>query len=318
LEKDVVVVIKSTVPVGTNALVKRRFDQELVGKKAYVVSNPEFLAQGQAVNDALYPKRIVIGYEEPEVRKVMEEVYLPFSRQIVFTDLISSELSKYVCNNMLALKISFMNEIASLSDCVGADIECIKEIMQMDPRIGTSFLNPGIGYGGSCFPKDTIALSRFAKNELDLDLDIVNAGIKRNKLQKTILYRKAKERFGTLKGKNIALIGLTFKAGTDDLREAPSLVIIDALIKDGARVVAYDPLLDLINKKNINREVVFIKDFEEIVSSNDIIFLINDGLGLKPEMFTDKIVFDGRNNFKLDQVDVLKEYHSIGRKSIIN
>ncbi|HHX36422.1 MAG TPA: UDP-glucose/GDP-mannose dehydrogenase family protein, partial [Clostridiaceae bacterium] len=242
VRQDCVVAVKSTVPIGTN----QKIESMICGHLKYpvqvdVVSNPEFLAQGSAVRDTLHASRIVIGAEHPHAMQVMLEVYKDFAAPIVTADRNSAEMIKYASNDFLAVKISYINEIANLCELVGADVKKVAEGMGLDPRIGNRFLNAGIGYGGSCFPKDTRALHWLA-NMNDYELKIVKAAIEVNEQQKLKLVKQLRRNYDTLAGRTVAILGLTFKPGTDDLREAPSLVNIPLLLEDGATVRAYDPV----------------------------------------------------------------------------
>ena len=250
-EKDCLVVVKSTVPVGTADKVEQFIKDFLVnGVKIEVASNPEFLAQGSAVHDTLHAARIIIGTESKWAEDMLKQIYAPFKLPIVTVSRRSAEMIKYASNNFLALKISFMNDIANLCELVGADIQDVALGMSYDERIGSRFLNAGVGYGGSCFPKDTKALLYLARQN-GYELRTVKAAIDVNKDQKTILYRKASKRLITFSGLKVAVLGLTFKPGTDDLREAPSLDNVPLLLEQGADIYAYDPVGMNNFKKNI-------------------------------------------------------------------
>ena len=242
VEKDCLVVVKSTVPVGTNDKVEQ-FIHDFLKKdvKIEVASNPEFLAQGSAVHDTMHAARIIIGTESEHAEKVLKEIYEPFGLPIVSVNRRSAEMIKYACNDFLALKISYMNDIANLCELVGADIQDVAKGMSYDTRIGANFLNAGIGYGGSCFPKDTKALKFLAK-QYGYQLRTVEAAVDVNASQKTRLFKKASERMITFRGRKIAVLGLAFKPKTDDLREAPSLDNIELLLEQGADLFAYDPV----------------------------------------------------------------------------
>ena len=245
-----VIVDKSTVPIGTGDMVKAAVAEELKKRNVdihySVVSNPEFLKEGAAVEDFMRPDRIIIGTEDPKAIEVMKQVYAPFQRnreRLVVTNLRSAELIKYAANSMLATRISFMNELANLAEIVGADIEMVRQGIGSDPRIGYHFLYPGCGYGGSCFPKDVKALIKTAKDVAGFDLKLLKAVEEVNDLQKFVLPKKIKKQFGdNLKAKHFALWGLAFKPNTDDMREASSRVLINELIKAGASITAYDPV----------------------------------------------------------------------------
>ncbi len=244
-----VVVDKSTVPVGTGAKVQAAIADELKKRGENVpfsvVSNPEFLKEGAAVDDFMRPDRIVIGAEDEQAILLMKALYSPFQRnheRLIVTDVKSAELIKYAANAMLATRISFMNELANLSEALGADIEMVRQGIGSDPRIGYHFLYPGCGYGGSCFPKDVKALIKTAQDDGDITLKILTAVEEANDAQKHLLTEKLTRRFGDLKGKHLALWGLAFKPNTDDMREAPSRVLIADLLAAGATVTAYDPV----------------------------------------------------------------------------
>jgi len=326
ITKDVIVVTKSTVPVGTNHYIKELLDS-LVPKHIHVevVSNPEFLREGSSVYDTFHGDRIVIGADSEEAAKVIEEINKPFGIPIFKTDIRSAEMIKYASNAFLATKISFINEIANICEKVGADVESVALGMGMDKRIGSMFLRAGIGYGGSCFPKDTKALAKIAAN-IDHDFELLKAVIKVNSKQQRILIDKAKERFGSLAGKKIALLGLSFKPNTDDMREAASIVVSKELIAEGAEIVAYDPVAIENAKKVLPQEVVYTESIEAALENADMAFILTEWAqikGLDLNIYVQKmkqpIVFDGRNCYSLNEVQKYPiEYHSIGRKSIYN
>lgn len=325
VEKDCIVVVKSTVPIGTNDKVEQFIKDSLVHDvKIEVASNPEFLAQGHAVRDTLEAKRIVIGTETKHAEEVLKEIYMPFNLPIVSVNRRSAEMIKYASNDFLALKISYMNDIANLCELVGADIEDVAEGMSYDPRIGASFLHAGIGYGGSCFPKDTKALKYLAKQH-GYKLKTVEAAVDVNTEQKTRLFKKASERMITFKGLKVALLGLTFKAGTDDLREAPSLDNIKLLLENGAdKIYAYDPVGIENYKKKYPTEITYVNNPEEALKDANICFVFTEWgeiRRIKPETFKKlmktPLVYDGRNIYDLEDMEKAGvEYYSIGRKSI--
>ena len=253
VERDCLVVVKSTVPVGTNDKVEQ-FIRDFLKRdvKIEVASNPEFLAQGSAVHDTLHAARIIIGTESKEAEETLKKIYEPFGLPIVSVNRRSAEMIKYACNDFLALKISYMNDIANLCELVGADIGAVAEGMSYDARIGARFLNAGVGYGGSCFPKDTKALKYLAQQN-GYTLRTVEAAVAVNEEQKTRLFRKASNRMITFQNLKVAVLGLAFKAGTDDLREAPSLDNVKLLLESGADICAYDPVAVNNFKKNIRR-----------------------------------------------------------------
>ena len=321
IEKDCLVVVKSTVPVGTNDKVEQFIKDFLVHDvKVEVASNPEFLAQGRAVKDTLEAKRIVIGTESKEAEKILTKIYEPFNLPIVSVSRRSAEMIKYASNDFLALKISYMNDIANLCELVGANVEDVAKGMSYDPRIGADFLKAGIGYGGSCFPKDTKALKYLAKQH-GYKLRTVEAAVDVNAEQKTKLYKKASDRLITFNGLKVAILGLTFKPGTDDLREAPSLDNIDLLLKQGANIYAYDPVGEANYKKKFPTEITYVKNPEDALLNANVCFLFtewNEIKNIEPEIYKKlmktPLVYDGRNMYNLE--DMCKsgvEYYSIGR-----
>lgn len=321
VEKDCLVVVKSTVPIGTNDKVEQFIKDSLVHDvKIEVASNPEFLAQGHAVRDTLEAKRIVIGTESKEAEKKLMEIYEPFNLPIVSVNRRSAEMIKYASNDFLALKISYMNDIANLCELVGADIEDVAKGMSYDPRIGASFLHAGIGYGGSCFPKDTKALKYIAKQH-GYRLRTVEAAVDVNEEQKTKLFKKASERLITFNGLKVAVLGLTFKAGTDDLREAPSISNIELLLKAGANIYAYDPVGMENTKKKFRTQINYVDNIEDALKDANVCFVFTewDEIKLiKPEMYKKlmktALVYDGRNIYNLEEMKKAKiEYYSIGR-----
>ena len=324
--KDCLVVVKSTVPIGTNDKVEE-FLRENVENDVHieVASNPEFLAQGTAVRDTLSASRIVIGVESEKARDILMNIYERFNQPIVVTNRRSAEMIKYASNDFLALKISFINEMANVCEIVGADIEDVTKGMSYDPRIGNKFLSAGIGYGGSCFPKDTKALHWLA-NDHGYEVKTIKATIEVNENQKYKLFRKAKEVFGSLKNKRVAILGLTFKPGTDDLREAPSLQNVRRLLDEGAKVIAYDPVGENNFKKIYPTEIIYAESIEEAIKDSDMVFIFTEwdeiksiGIDIFIEKMKTPIIFDGRNCFQLDNI-YEKEvyYYSIGRKTINN
>jgi len=326
IEKDCVVVVKSTVPIGTNDKIEDLIKSNLVNDvNVYVASNPEFLAQGTAVRDTLHTSRIVIGVEDEFAGKTLKEVYKNFNAPILVTNRKSAEMIKYASNDFLALKISFINEIANLCEIIGADIEDVAQGMGYDGRIGNKFLNAGIGYGGSCFPKDTKALHWLA-NFHDYELKTVKAAIDVNENQKLKLIKKSRKYFDSLKGLNIAVLGLTFKPGTDDLREAPTLVNIPLMIEDGANVKAWDPV-GIDNFKRLHPHgITYCYSIEDTLRDADVCFIFtewdevkNFGLENYSKLMKNPIVIDGRNCYDLKSVQNAKIiYDSIGRETINN
>lgn len=327
IEKDCLVVVKSTVPVGTNDKVEQFIKDFLVHDvKVEVASNPEFLAQGTAVHDTLHAARIIIGTESREAESLLKKIYEPFGLPIVSVKRRSAEMIKYACNDFLALKISYMNDIANLCELVGADITDVARGMSYDERIGARFLNAGIGFGGSCFPKDTKALKFLAK-EHGYQLKTVEACVEVNSAQKTRLFEKAKERMISFSGLKTAVLGLTFKAGTDDLREAPSIDNLKLLLAAGADVYAYDPKgaersRQLFPEGKLeNGTMHYVASVNEALDKANICFVFTEWPEIKailPREFKEKmhtpLVYDGRNLFDPAQMkESGVEYYSIGR-----
>ena len=276
VEHDCLVVVKSTVPVGTNDKVEQ-FIHDFLDKdvKVEVASNPEFLAQGTAVHDTLHAARIIIGTESREAEELLMKIYEPFHLPIVSVNRRSAEMIKYASNDFLALKISYMNDIANLCELVGANIEDVAKGMSYDARIGAKFLNAGIGYGGSCFPKDTKALNYLAEQN-GYHLRTVKAAIDVNKEQKTMLFKKASQRLITFTGLKVAVLGLTFKAGTDDLREAPSLENIPLLLEQKADIYAYDPVGEENFRKKYPTEITYVSTPEEALKGANVCFVFTE------------------------------------------
>lgn len=333
MDHYLVVVTKSTVPVGTSMKVKAVIQQELDLRGSDltfdVASNPEFLKEGSAVDDFLKPDRIVVGIESPEAEKVMKKLYKPFllnGHPILFMDISSSEMTKYAANSMLATKISFMNDIANLCELVGADVSMVRKGIGSDARIGNKFIYPGTGYGGSCFPKDVQALVRTA-DEYGHSLDILKAVEAVNYRQKSVLIAKIKSHFGNdLKGLKFALWGLSFKPKTDDMRQAPSLVIIDILLSEGASVVAYDPIAMEEARHILGDRIVFAKDEYDACIDADALIIVTEwaefrtpNFRVMEKLLKTKTIFDGRNIYEPEEMQELKfNYYSIGRKPVIN
>lgn len=319
--KDTLVVIKSTVPIGTNDAIEKFIRENLKNNVSIeLASNPEFLSQGTAVMDTLNASRIVIGVESEWAQNILEAVYKPFNQPIVVTNRNSAEMIKYASNDFLALKISFMNDIANLCEIVGANIEDVAKGMSYDERIGSKFLKAGIGYGGSCFPKDTKALHWLASHN-GYELKTVKSAIEVNEAQKLRLVRKAASLVESFEGMKVAVLGLTFKPGTDDLREAPSIPNIQYLIERGANVIAYDPV-GIENTKNIFKDSIkYTTSIDEAIDDADICFIMTEWkqiLNYNISNYKNKmkipLVFDGRNCYTLDTMkDLGIEYYSIGR-----
>lgn len=324
VENDCVVVVKSTVPIGTNDKVETLLnDKKKHSMNFYVVSNPEFLAQGTAVRDTLHASRIVIGVENEYTQKIMREVYKDFDAPIIVTNRRSAEMIKYASNDFLALKISYINEIANLCELIGADVEEVAKGMGFDERIGSQFLHAGIGYGGSCFPKDTKAL-HWLGNFHDYELKTVKAAIEVNDQQKLRLFKKSRKYYESLEGLTVAVLGLTFKPNTDDMREAPSLVNVPMIVDDGARVQAYDPIgvekfkKAVVNYGEIENSITYFDSPRKALEGADICFIFTEWKQIRDldvedfQRMKQPIVLDGRNCFDIESMrDIV--YDSIGR-----
>lgn len=330
VEKNCLVIVKSTVPVGTNDKVEQFIQDFLINDvRVEVASNPEFLAQGSAVHDTLHAERVIIGTESRWAEKILQNIYKPFNLPIVSVNRRSAEMIKYASNDFLALKISYMNDIANLCELVGADIQDVAKGMSFDKRIGSKFLNAGIGFGGSCFPKDTKALDYLAKQN-GYELKTVQAAIDVNKDQKTMLYKKASRRFITFNGLKVAILGLTFKPGTDDLREAASLENIPLLLDQGADIYAFDPVgADNFAKvhpegRHSKGSITYVFNVEEAIKDANVCFIFTEWgeiKEVKPSMYKElmrtPLVYDGRNIYSVDEMEQAQvEYHSIGRKIV--
>lgn len=327
LKDYTVIVDKSTVPVGTSEKVRSRIAPN--AKVEFdVVSNPEFLREGVAVEDFMKPERVVIGTTSAKARKIMETLYAPFVRQgnpLVFMDERSAELTKYAANSFLATKITFMNEIANLCELLGADVDSVRKGIGTDSRIGKRFLFPGIGYGGSCFPKDVQALVK-SSDEVKYDFKILDAVMEVNESQKTKLMARVKEFFNNnLKGKTIAVWGLSFKPHTDDIREAPALENIHELLDAGAVVKTHDPEAMNNVKRILGERITYCENPYEAATNADAIFIATEWPEFRTPDFDKlasclkgKVIFDGRNLYDLQQMKELGyTYFSIGRQAII-
>ena len=327
VEQDCLVVVKSTVPVGTNDKVEQFIRDFLIHDvKVEVASNPEFLAQGTAVYDTLHAARIIIGTESKWAEKRLRKIYEDFNLPIVSVSRRSAEMIKYASNDFLALKISYMNDIANLCELVGADIEDVAKGMSYDRRIGDRFLNAGIGYGGSCFPKDTKALKYLAA-QYGYRLRTVEAAVDVNTEQKTKLFKKASDRMITFQNLRIAVLGLTFKPGTDDLREAPSLDNIPLLLEAGGNIVAFDPVGEKNFRKlypegeNLKGSITYAASPEEALTGAHLCFIFTEWpqiCALEPKIFKKlmhtPLVYDGRNLYRPSEMEAAGvEYYSIGR-----
>jgi UDPglucose 6-dehydrogenase len=318
-----VIVNKSTVPVGTAARVREVIRRETTHPFS-VVSNPEFLKQGAAIDDFMKPDRVVIGAEDDRSRELMLELYAPFTRTdapIMVMDCASAELAKYAANAMLATRISFMNEVANVCEAVGADVDQVRRAVGSDRRIGSSFLFPGVGYGGSCFPKDVKAMMRFAE-DAEYDFRILQAVEAVNVSQKTRLTTKMKKHFGTLKGKVIAVWGLAFKPKTDDMREAPSIPLIESLLQAGATVQVYDPEAMGVAKKLFGNRVTYAEANYGALKGADGLAIVTEWNEFRRPDFErmrslmkTPVIFDGRNLFVPAQMKQSGfTYYSIGRR----
>jgi UDPglucose 6-dehydrogenase len=331
MERHQIVVNKSTVPVGTGDKVKARVAQILAERNRNdltfdVVSNPEFLKEGSAVADCMKPDRIIIGTDSKQAEETMRELYAPFNRnheKIIVMDVRSAELTKYAANCMLATKISFMNEMANLAEILGADIEAVRHGIGSDPRIGYHFIYPGVGYGGSCFPKDVQALIKTA-DKIKFDAKVLKAVEDRNNEQKTTLFHKVSKHFnGNLKGKTFAIWGLSFKPNTDDMREAPSRVVMEALWEAGAKVQAYDPeAMNETQRIYGSRDDLLLCGTKESALKNaDSLIIVTEWQAFRApdfdaikDMLSAPVIFDGRNMY--DPKRMQKRgfaYYSVGR-----
>lgn len=330
LNHYIVVVTKSTVPVGTAKKVKAVIEEELQKRGANVefdvASNPEFLKEGNAVKDFMSPDRVVVGVDSERARKLMARLYKPFmivSDRLIFTDIASAEMIKYAANSMLATRISFMNDIANLCELVGADVNMVRKGIGSDTRIGKKFLYAGCGYGGSCFPKDVKALIKTAAN-MGYPMRVLQAVEEVNADQKLVLYKKIVNHFGgeeQLKGKVVAMWGLAFKPETDDMREAPSLVLIDKLIKAGTIVKVYDPVAMNECRRRLGDSVTYAQDMYDAVDGADALMLVTEWKELRMpnvnkllDNMRGRLILDGRNILDAEELQQAGfEYHCIGR-----
>lgn len=329
MEDYTVVVTKSTVPVGTNYKVRDTIRKVLerrgVDIPFDVASNPEFLKEGDAVNDFISPDRVVIGVESERAKRVMERLYHVFALNntpILFMDIFSAEMTKYAANSMLATRISFMNDIANLCEIVGADVEAVKKGIGSDTRIGKKFLNAGCGYGGSCFPKDVKALIRTG-DEHGHSLELLKAVERVNERQKEVLFHKIMAYFdGDVRGRRFALWGLAFKPATDDMREAPSLVLIRQLLDEGAVIRAFDPVAMDECRRRIGNSIEYADNMYDALTDADALVVVTEWPEFKIPKFTyieralkNKLIFDGRNIYNPEQMKEFGyEYYGIGRK----
>jgi UDPglucose 6-dehydrogenase len=325
-----VVVTKSTVPVGTAKKVKSAVQEELDKRNSRIIfdvaSNPEFLKEGAAVEDFLKPDRIVVGIESKKAEELMRKLYKPFTlnnHPIIFMDIPSAEMTKYAANAMLATKISFMNDIANLCEIMGADVNLVRKGIGSDPRIGNKFIYPGIGYGGSCFPKDVKALVKTAEDN-GHQMRILQAVEDVNNDQKSVIYNKIMKHYdGEIKGKVFALWGLSFKPKTDDMREAPSLVIIEALLKAGANVKAFDPVAMHETQKILGDQITYAKDQNDALIDADALIVATEwpefrspNFNVMTKLLKTKTIFDGRNIYELEEMKEMGfTYYCIGIKT---
>lgn len=330
IKRHVLVVTKSTVPVGTAKKVRIAIQEELDKRGAKiafdVASNPEFLKEGDAISDFMKPDRIVVGVESELARDIMSRLYKPFTlngHPVIFMDVPSAEMTKYAANSMLATKISFMNDIANLCEIIGADVNMVRKGIGSDSRIGNKFIYPGIGYGGSCFPKDVKALIKTA-NINGYKLRVLQSVEDVNDDQKLVLFNKVKKYFNNdLKGKTIALWGLSFKPNTDDMREAPALVIIKALLEAGAKVQAYDPVAMEECHRRIGDVISYSKDANEAILDADALLLVTEwsefripNFNVVKKLLKTPVIFDGRNIYDTDEVKATGfEYYCMGVQS---
>lgn len=331
MEDYKVVITKSTVPVGTSYKVKAAIEEELQKRGVRIpfdiASNPEFLKEGSAVDDFLKPDRIVVGIESKRAEKVMNRLYKPFlmnGHPLLFMDIFSSEMTKYAANSMLATKISFMNDIANLCELVGANVDLVRKGIGSDTRIGNKFIYPGTGYGGSCFPKDVQALVRTA-DEYGHSLEVLKAVEAVNYRQKNTLVEKIKSHFGrNLKGKQFGLWGLAFKPKTDDMREAPSLVIIEQLKALGANIRAYDPVAMHEAERILGDKIEYAKDEYDVCIDADALIVVTEwsefrmpNFRILEKLMNEKTIFDGRNIYDPEEMaEQGFNYYSIGRKAV--
>ena len=324
--RDCIVVVKSTVPVGTNEYLKKQLLGQLKNNvEIKMVSNPEFLRQGSAIQDTLKADRIIIGSDDKSASKKIQEMYRPLNVPCLLTDVRSAEMIKYASNAFLATKISFINAIANLCEATGADVEDVAKGMGYDKRIGEAFLNAGIGYGGSCFPKDVKALLHTSR-ERGVSFSLLEETIAINEHQQELLVRKALKRFGELKGKKVALLGLSFKPETDDMREAPSVKIARSLTASGAEVSAYDPVAASNARKVIGDVITYVDSALEAAKGADALFIVTEWEEFRQldaitllDVMNKRIIFDGRNC--LDEAALRAcgpvEYYPIGRPAVI-
>lgn len=328
IKKYTILVTKSTVPVGTAKKVKTAIQEELdkrgVDVRFDVASNPEFLKEGAAIKDFMSPDRVVIGTESQKATEVMTRLYRPLMLQnfrVIFMDIPSAEMTKYAANAMLATRISFMNDIANLCECVGANVDSVRKGIGTDSRIGSKFLYAGCGYGGSCFPKDVKALVHIGLDN-DYPMEVIEAVERVNEKQKSIVYDKIIKAIGKVKGKTIAIIGLAFKPETDDMREAPALVVIDKLLKDGAIVRVFDPIAMNECKRRIGDIVTYCKNMYDAADGADVFALVTEwhqfrmpSWNVIRKVMNGNVIVDGRNIYDRQELEEIGfVYTRIGEK----
>jgi UDPglucose 6-dehydrogenase len=329
LNNYIVVVTKSTVPVGTSEKIRKTINEELEKRKIKIefdmASNPEFLKEGAAVEDFMKPERIVIGVDNEKTGDIMKKLYKPFvlnNHPILFMDIASAEITKYAANAMLATRISFINEMANLCEILGADINHVRKGIGSDSRIGSKFIYPGVGYGGSCFPKDVKAIIRTATDN-GYELNVINAVEKANEFQKNVIVNKISKHFSNnLTDKTIGIWGLSFKPKTDDIRESSSIILIEKLLKAGAHIQAYDPAAISETRKLFGDRIKYFEDPYDALRGVDALALMTEwsefhlpDFGKMSELMREKVIFDGRNIY--DPAEIRKlgfSYYSIGRK----
>ncbi len=327
INRYTIFVTKSTVPVGTSRIVSDEISAELKARGSEidfeVASNPEFLKEGAAIKDFMSPDRVVIGTDSQRARKVMERLYRPFllnNFRVIFMDIASAEMTKYAANSMLATRISFMNDIANLCELVGADVNMVRKGIGSDARIGTKFLYPGCGYGGSCFPKDVKALARTGRDN-GYRMRIIEAVEAVNEAQKSVVFSKLRDELGELNGKRVALWGLAFKPETDDMREAPSLVVIEKLLDCGAEVVVYDPVAMDECRRRLGESVKYARDMYDAVNEADALALLTEwkqfrmpSWAVVSKAMRGDLVIDGRNIYIAEELaDEGLRYRCIGK-----
>lgn len=312
---DSTIVIKSTVPIGTNKKVVQYIKSLRLSFKINVVSNPEFLSQGTAIKDTIQASRIIIGYNEPESRDLMLDIYKHFDVEKIATTPESAELIKYESNCYLAMRISFVNDLAYACDLVGADLISVLKGVSLDSRIGNYYFSPGLGYGGSCFPKDTICFHHQLQSEYGYELELIEATIDINQRQPLRLCRKIIQNYGSILNRNISVLGLAFKKDTDDVRDSLALAVVSYLIDNGAKVTVWDPVANTKAKEIFKNAVTYAKTLEDAVNQSDIIFIATDWdeiVNIQLSSFIGKDVYDGRNCFLKRREEIKFNYYYVG------